>query len=279
MDNSSFDRRYISKYVRGRTVLVIVVVFFTALSAFFAVSNVRTLAADAAATYTSTTGEVVSEGTQRVIEGSRRNRHWVEYRAVTIEHTVPGTSGSDEVRSDTIQVGDTLDIWVRDQTGDVQLEAPTPPDFWQWFWAVTMSVITALFVWGLIVTLRNTVRLMAFRPDGRTPDFTFALQNIAVVNGGRKGKTRTLQLTGAMLQSTTATRVGARAELSSSAKAMPEAPTYPPQLLGYSLKPGAESDIVVIHAPELSAWWIAHLRYPGDLTTSPAQDAKPAASA
>jgi len=278
-DNRAMDRRHISKYARGRTVLVIVVVFFTALSGFFAVTNIRDLTADALATYTPTTGEVVSEGTERVIEGSRRNRHWEEYRTVTVEHSVPGTSGSDQVRSDSIQVGETLDIWVRDQTGDVQLEEPTPPDFWQWFWTVAMTILTLLLVWALVVTILNTVRILSFRPDGRTPDFVFGLQNIAVVNSGRKGKNRTLQFTGAMLQSTTPTRVGARAELSSSAKSMPDAPTYPAQLSGYNLAPGVENGIVVLHAPELNAWWVAQLRYPDDLATTPAKDAKPAASA
>lgn len=269
MSTTTIDRRYINRAVRGRTVLVIALVFLTALAGFVGFGNVRDLAADLTASYTSTTGQVVDEGTERVLEGSRRSKHWEEYRTVTVTYDVPGTAGSDEIRSDTIQVGETLDVWVRDQTGEVALEAPAGPDFWQWFWAVTTTLLTLLLAWWLFVTVRNSFRLLAFRPDARKPDFVFALSGVSAVNGGRNGKLQLLELAGGIESSAGEQRVGERATLSSAVKQTPPVATFPPRILGYRVSARSITDgIVILHLPDTDAWWAATLTFPSSLQTT-----------
>jgi hypothetical protein len=275
MTVDSIDRTYIRRAVRARIALIIALVVLAGFAGFIAVGNVRGLAADVTATYTPTTGHVVSEGTDRVLEGSRRNKHWVEHRTITVEYDIAGDVGSDDVRSDTIQVGDTLDIWVRDQTGDVALESPDAPGFWQWLWAIVMPILTVLLAWGLVVAVRTSIRLSSFRPDGKPADFVFALQDISVKHTGRNGKKSVLHLAGILESSVNGKRVGERAQLVVAAKNAPTGPTYPPRIVGYRLTPGSEGGIVILHTPELEAWWVANLTFPADLEATPAGPQEP----
>lgn len=268
MSTTTIDRTYLNRAVRGRTVLVIILVFLTTVAGFIGFGNVRDLAADLTASYTTTTGQVVDEGTELVLEGSRRSKHWEEYRTVTVTYDVPGTVGSDEIRSDTIQVGDTLDVWVRDQTGEVALEAPAGPDFWQWFWAATMSLLTLLLAWWLLVAVRNSVRLLAFRPDARRPDFVFSLSGVSASTSGRNGKRQLLELSGLIESSADGERVGQRAQLMAPEQHTPAVPGFPPRILGYRVSQGAVDGIVVLHLPDADAWWVATLTFPANSTVA-----------
>ncbi|SKC41123.1 hypothetical protein [Plantibacter cousiniae (nom. nud.)] len=266
---TTIDRSFIRRVVRARTVLVVTLAFLTAVPAYIAFGNVGGLASDLTARYTTTTGQVVDEGTERVLEGSRRSKHWEEYRTVTVDYDVPGTAGSDEIRSDTIQVGETLDVWVRDQTGKVALEQPAGPDFWQWFWAVTMSLLTALLAWSLVIAVRNSIRLAAFRPDGRQPDFVFALGGVSTTTTGKDGKKRLLEFTGLIESSADGARVGERGQLTAPAKHTPVVPVPPARILGYRISSGAVDGIVVLYLPEADTWWVATLSFPANLQMAP----------
>ncbi|OII39214.1 hypothetical protein [Plantibacter sp. MMLR14_011] len=266
MSTTTIDRTYLNRAVRGRTVLVITLIFLTAVAGFIGFGNVRDLAADLTASYTTTTGQVVDEGTERVLEGSRRSKHWEEYRTVTVTYDVPGTAGSDEIRSDTIQVGETLEIRVRDQTGEVTLEAPAGPDFWQWFWAVTMSLLTALLAWWSVVAVRNSIRLLAFRPGTRQPDVVFALSGAVPRATGRNGRRQVLELTGRIESSSDGLRVGEPATLTVPASHTAAVSGFPPRIPGYRVSQRATEDgIVVVHLPESDVWWAATLTFPSTL--------------
>jgi hypothetical protein len=265
MTSDTIDRSYIRRAMRGRIALVLVLILLTGFAAFVGFSSVKNLATDLTATYTPTTGEVISEGTERVREGSRRNRHWVEHRTITVEYDAAGTAGTDDVRSDTIQVGETIDIWVQDQNGQVELEEPAGPDFWQWFWAIAVSLVTILLAWGLVVAVINSIRLQNFRPDGRQPDFVFVLQDIEAKDTGRRGNKRMLHLGGVLESNVDGKRLGERVQLAVPAKNAPQAPTYPPRIAGYRVNPRSESGLVIVHTPELQAWWVANLAFAADL--------------
>lgn len=259
--------------------MVITLVFLTAVVGFIGFGNVRDLAADLAASYTSTTGQVVDEGTEGVLEGSRRSKHWEEYRTVTVTFDVPGTVGHAEIRSDTIQIGETIDVWVRDQTGEVALTAPVGPDFWQWFWAVTMSLPALLLAWWLFVAVRNSVRLITFHPGSRQPDFVFALNGVSASTTGRNGKRRLLQLSGVIESSVDEARAGQYAQLMAPQTLTPAVSDFPSQILGYRVSQGAVDGIVVLRLPDTDAWWVATLTFPANATSAAtASVARPIAS-
>ena len=273
---AKIDRRLINRHLRTRNVLVLTLVFFTAVIGFIGVNNVIDLSRDLTASYVSTTGQVIVEETRPVREGSRRNRHWVDRRFVTIEYSLEGKIGSDSVRSDDLQVGESLPIWVETRDGDVRTEAPAGPDFWQWFWAVTMTLLTLLIVWWLVAAVRTSVRLLAFSPEKREPDFVFALQGITQVPGAKKP---TLKLSGVMEANSIEKRVGERTELTVRTSNAPQAQTYPPRFTGYYVNPGAASVTVVLHAVELDAWFAADLTYPAELEAIAQGKVKPEAGA
>ncbi|WP_200920973.1 MULTISPECIES: hypothetical protein, partial [unclassified Plantibacter] len=154
--------------VSGRVVTVLVLVILTGFSGLLGATAVQRLVTDITATYSPLTAQVVGEDTERVMEGNSRNRHWVEYRTVTV--TYPAAEGTQRavVRSDDARVGASVAAWVRDGTGEVRLGQPTPPDLWPWIWAVAFVVVTIALAWGLVVVVRNPEELR--RRGGGEPD-------------------------------------------------------------------------------------------------------------
>lgn len=143
--------------VSGRVVTVLVLVILTGFSGLLGATAVQRLVTDLTATHTSVSAQVIGEDTERVMEGNSRNRHWTEYRTVTV--TYPTADGAQRavVRSDDAPVGASVAAWVHDETGDVRLDQPTAPDLWQWLWAIVFVLATIAFAWGLLVIVRNAV--------------------------------------------------------------------------------------------------------------------------
>ncbi|WP_300269099.1 DUF3592 domain-containing protein [Microbacterium sp.] len=260
------DRTYLNKSVRSRMAWLAFLLAFAIGSGVFSYFSVTELNKQLTATYTSTTGEVIDEGNRRVLVGARRSRHYEDRRTVYLEYTINGTSSGDSVDSDDLQIGDTVTIWVNDDDGQARLDEPGAAGFWTWAWGIALPVITLLLLWGFVVGVRTSIRILRFRPEGREPDFVFALQNIEVqMSKGRFLKKRSLIFHGVMEQNVSARRIGDRATMIAIEKTMPQVPTYPQQLTGYYLKPGKEGSEPVIHAAELGAWWTMLLAFPGDL--------------
>ncbi|SKC36169.1 hypothetical protein [Plantibacter cousiniae (nom. nud.)] len=141
--------------VSGRAGTVLVLVILTGFSGLLGATAVHRLVTDLTATHTSVSAQVIGEDTERVMEGNSRNRHWAEYRTVTVAYpTAEGTQRA-VVRSDDARVDASVAAWVHDETGDVRLDQPTPPDLWQWIWAVVFALVTVAFAWGLLVIVRS----------------------------------------------------------------------------------------------------------------------------
>jgi hypothetical protein len=141
--------------VSGRVVTVLVLVILTGFSGLLGATAVQRLVTGLTAAHTSVTAQVIGEDTERVMEGNSRNRHWVEYRTVTVTYPAAESTQRAVVRSDDARVGASVAAWVHDQTGEVRLDQPTPPDLWQWIWAVVFALVTVAFAWGLLVIVRS----------------------------------------------------------------------------------------------------------------------------
>ncbi|WP_157579788.1 MULTISPECIES: hypothetical protein [unclassified Plantibacter] len=144
--------------VSGRVVTVLVLVILTGFSGLLGATAVQRLVTDLTATQTSVTAQVIGEDTERVMEGNSRNRHWVEYRTVSVDYPTANGTQRAVVRSDDARVGGSVTAWVDDGTGEVRLDQPSPPDLWQWIWAVVFVGLTIAFAWGLVVVVRNRPR-------------------------------------------------------------------------------------------------------------------------
>lgn len=257
MAHAIADRAFIDRAVRSSlgTIIVMLVLAlgFGVLGAF----NVAGLAKDLTATETQTTGEVIDEGSERVLTGSRRNRHYEDRRTVTIEYAIDGSTSSGVVQNDELQVGESLTIWVDDATAEIHVAEPSGPGFWNWLWAIVVPLIALLSLWGFITAVRNSLRLKNFDPTGREPDFVFVLQGIDAKNGeGRRAKKRDFVFHGVTATSSIPAHVGRKVKITAPEKDVPAVQTYPPQMAGYYLTPGKESTQTVLHAPELGdAWW------------------------
>lgn len=143
--------------VSGWVVTVLVLVILTGFSGLLGATAMQRLVTDLTATYSPVVAVVVGEDTERVMEGNSRNRHWAEYRTVTVTYpTVDGTRTA-VVRSGDARVGASVEAWVRDQTGEVRLDPPALPDLWQWIWAVVFVVVAIAFAWGLVMVVRKAV--------------------------------------------------------------------------------------------------------------------------
>ena len=142
-------------FVSGRVVTVLVLVILTGFSGLMGATAVQRLVTDLTTAHTSVSAQVIGEDTERVMEGNSRNRHWTDYRTVTV--TYPTTDGTQRavVRSDDARVGASVEAWVHEGTGEVRLDQPTRPDLWQWIWAVVFVVVTVAFAWGLLVIVRS----------------------------------------------------------------------------------------------------------------------------
>jgi hypothetical protein len=142
----------------GRVVTILALVILTGFSGLLGATAMQRLVTDLTASYSPVTARVIGEDTERVMEGNSRNRHWVEYRTVTVNY--PTTDGTQRavVRSDDAQVGASVAAWVHDGTGEVRLNQPTPPDLWQWIWAVIFVVVTVAFAWWLAVVVLDRTR-------------------------------------------------------------------------------------------------------------------------
>ena len=141
--------------VSGRVVTVLVLVILTGFSGLLGATAVQRLVTDLTAAHTSVTAQVIGEDTERVMEGNSRNRHWVEYRTVTVAYPTADGDQTAVVRSDDARVSASVEAWVHDGTGEVRLDQPTPIDLWQWVWAVVFVLVTVAFAWGLVVIVRS----------------------------------------------------------------------------------------------------------------------------
>ncbi|WP_460802003.1 hypothetical protein [Microbacterium sp. GXF6406] len=263
MANIITDRTFINRAARGSIGLVVVLILFAAGFSALGYANVTGLAKDVSATYAATTGDVISEGTTKVREGGRRSRHWVEYRTVTIEYDVAGLARtSDSIRDEELQIGDRIDIWVETRDGDVFLEKPGAPGFWNWTWAIVVPLIALGLLLSIVLTVRSSIRLKNFDPAGREPDFVFAIDSVDAQQASRRSKKRIFTLQGATEANSIASRIGATGKLVVGEKNLPPVTNFPARLTGYYLTPGAESTDVVLHTPELGdSWWSAVLSF------------------
>ncbi|HCS61740.1 MAG TPA: hypothetical protein DIW46_10165 [Microbacterium sp.] len=276
MSRTITDRKYLNKAVRSRTSWLVFLLVAAIGAGTLGYFNVTGVVKELNETYTSTTGEVVSEGSIRVLTGTRRSRHYEDRRTVHIEYAIDGVPGSGSAVDEDLQIGESLTIWVNERNLDVEIEEPTGPEFWDWAWAIAMPILALLLLWGFVYSVRTSIRLKRFTPEGREPDFVFALQNIEVQAGkGRKAKQRTFIFHGVMQSNSIPKRVGEKATISAVEKTLPPAQTYPPTFTGYYLKPGKEGAEPVLHAPELDAWWPATLAFPSDLEMVSTQAEKP----
>lgn len=140
----------------GWVVTILVLVILTGFSGLLGATAMQRLVTDLSASYSPVTARVTGEDTERVMEGNSRNRHWVEYRTVTVDYPTADGAQRAVVRSPDAAVGATVEAWVH-ETGEVRLAPPTRPDLWQWVWAVMFVVVTVAFAWGLAVVVRNAV--------------------------------------------------------------------------------------------------------------------------
>lgn len=273
MDHT-IDRTHINRFARGRLAFIIALVGVIVVAGFFAAVNVRSVVTKVTATYTTVTGEVIDEGTEKQLEGSRRTRHWVEYRTVDIRYTLDGQDSTGEVRSDDLEVGAETTIWVRASTGDVRLTPPESAGFWDWAWAVVTIAITALIAWLLVISMRDLVRLRRFHPGDREPDFVFVIQHVdgAPPIGGTKG---TVHLDGVAEHVRDGKSVKVASRLSTRGVAFPTIERLPSIVRGYQIVRGAARGTVVLHSQELQEWWAAELTLPEDRLTT-ASSAPPA---
>lgn len=266
MSQTITDRTYLKRSVRARNSWLVFILALALGAGALGFFNVTGVAKELGATYTSTTGEVVDEGSIRVLTGSRRNRHYENRRTVSIEYSIGDAPSIGSVKNEELQIGESLTIWVNDSDGDLRIEEPTGPEFWDWAWAIAIPVLALLLLWGFVFGVRTSIRMMRFTPEGREADFVFLLQNIEVrVGEGRKAKRRTLLFHGVMQTNSVAQRVGEKATLSAVEKTLPQVQTYPPRFTGYYLKPGKEGAEAVLYAPEIDAWWTAAVAFPSDL--------------
>lgn len=271
MTHTIRDRTYLNRAVRSRNAWLAFLLAVVSACGALGFFNVTGLIKDLTSTYTSTSGEVVDEGTHRVLTGSRRSRHFADRRHVVIMYELDGVSTQGRADSTELQIGDPVAIWVNDRTGEIRTEEPSAPGFWNWTWAIVVPIIALLLLCGFIVGVRTSIRLMLFSPRGREPDFVFVLTNVDATETGGRAKRRRLILHGVMQANSIADRVGQPATLTAAAKQVPPAQKQPTHMIGYYLRPGREESEPVLHIPELDAWWTALLTFPRDLEVSDPQ--------
>lgn len=153
MDNTFLKR---SLKIRNRNRIVgLVVLVITAAITYAAV--LVPLGRDLSAEYSETQGTAISEGTVRVLEGTRRSKHWADRRTVTFEFELNGEKRTDSVRSTGIQVGETRDLWVEDdgERPEIFLEPKAGPHWGLWVGFGVGSIV----VFGLVAGLSSSFRM------------------------------------------------------------------------------------------------------------------------
>lgn|GEM_PF-3758392 len=215
--------------------------------------------------YTETQAEAVSEGTVKVTVGSRRSRHTENRRAVDLEYTVAGQKWTDTVESATVQVGDSVTVWVDEAHPSVaHLERPTAST-WNWIAAAVAVLVVGILVWAVVAAIQKLVAVASFTPERAKGRLLLTAFNIAdaVVDPNQKLKAGNVNraISTQVIQSDlTAHPTGTLLKLTARGNAVPAPHDFGQQVEALLVRQGFATTLVAARANGADQqWWIAEL--------------------
>lgn len=201
------------------------------------------VAAQATQKFEQVQGEVISEETRQVREGGRRSKHWVDRRFVEIQYDLRGETHSDEMRSDTLEVGETAEVWVKegDNRNELSLDKPNAVDPFGFVWGGVWLLLGVLTLLGVLASIKRTRQIGQFDPTGREPDF---MLTVTQTTGGSIGVGSDISKQRTNVFGTTITRTDSQpipARLLLTGASTPQFEQFPQQLAGYYFTPPKEA--------------------------------------
>ncbi|SIO01946.1 hypothetical protein [Agromyces cerinus] len=259
MTMTTIDRSHLSTYTKARARLnALWAVVLVIGVGFWSLVFVGPVIAQATEHTEQVSAVAVEETTVMQTQGSRRNRHIEEVRALVVEFEFAGTQYRETLATDDEQLGD-VTVYLNTSTDRVAFEAPEAIDFWGWFWGIAGGLVLAGGVIALVGSIAGTVRLSRFDPSSRTPELALDVTGatVRVVNQKKAAtpKNTEIDITAVAASATEGIPVGTELVLTAKAAAAPGVPQAGSRLEGMFVKPGAKSGLAVVRFGADAPWW------------------------
>ena len=219
--------------------------------------------------YDEVVATATGEGTTKVLQGTRRNKHWEEVRTVDVEYDLDGQKHSKVIRSNDVQVGEEVTVFVRESDGDALLNRPEGPGFWAWAFLIVGALIVLGTLYALVSGIRRTETVRSFTPEKAKGKFLADVRGSkdAVRNAKKKAKpsnlTRTISATVAAADFGTY-KVGDSVNITGEGAASPRPDQIGHQLEGLVVKDGSITTLALVRTMGAVDWWVVEFNRPID---------------
>ena len=259
MTATTIDRAHLTTFTRSRVRFHVLWGIVLAIGVgFWSLVFAGPVVAQATERTEQVSAVAVEETTILQTQGSRRNRHTENVRALVVEFEFAGTQYRETLATDDEQLGD-VTVYLNTSTDRVSFDAPEPIDFWGWFWGVAGGLVLVGGVIAYVRSIADTVRLSRFDPSSRAPELALDVTgvNVRVVNQKKAAtpKNTAIDITTVAASATATIPVGTELVLTAQATAAPGVPQPGARLEAIFVKPGTKSGLAVVRFGADAPWW------------------------